>query len=318
MIKAIVELIRDCDSFLVAAHGKPDGDALAATLALANALRRMGKQVVPYNQDPVPQDLGFLPGCNAVVSQLASTQRFDVGFILDAGSLDRAGSHLAKHCDQLVNIDHHPYSEIEGALNYVDTGASATGIMIWRILDGMGFDFDLEVATCIYTAVLADTGSFRYSNADREAFEVAGRMVEMGVDPWEISSRLYESQPEERLHLLGMALGTLEVSACGRFASIVVTEDMYRMTGANAEHTDRFINYPRSIEGVEVAIFYRQVGRREYKVGFRSAGRVDVGELARRLGGGGHHNASGALAEGTIELVKARVSDMIERALADA
>ncbi|GAB4556975.1 MAG: bifunctional oligoribonuclease/PAP phosphatase NrnA [Geothermobacteraceae bacterium] len=315
MITAIIDLIRNRNRFLVAAHGKPDGDALAATLALVNALRRIGKQVVAYNQDPVPKDLEFLPGSHAVVSHLDDGRRFDVGFILDAGSLDRAGSHLADHCDRLVNIDHHPFSEIAGALNYVDTGASATGVMVWRILEEMGYDFDPDVATCIYTAVLADTGSFRYSNADREAFEVAGRMVDLGVNPWEISSRLYESQPEERLHLLGMALGTLEVSPCGRFASIVVTEDMYRMTGANAEHTDRFINYPRSIEGVEVAIFYRQVGRREYKVGFRSAGRIDVGELARRLGGGGHHNASGALAEGTIELVKARVSNMIEEAL---
>ncbi|RME35263.1 MAG: bifunctional oligoribonuclease/PAP phosphatase NrnA [Deltaproteobacteria bacterium] len=315
MTTAIIEAIRNNQSFLVAAHGKPDGDAMASTLALRNALVKLGKDVVAYNQDPVPQDLQFLPGAEAVVGAIAPDASFDIGFILDAGGLDRAGEHLAECCTRLINIDHHPFSEIDQALNYVDTSASATGVMVWRILAQMGFEFDRAVATCVYTAILADTGSFRYSNADREAFEVAGRMVDLGVDPWEISSRLYESQPEERLHLLGLALGTLEVSSCGRFASLVVTEDMYRITGANAEHTDRFINYPRSIEGVEVAVFFRQVDRRRFKVGFRSAGRVDVGELARRLGGGGHHNASGALVDGTIEMVKRTVYRMLEEAL---
>ncbi|TYO99718.1 phosphoesterase RecJ-like protein [Geothermobacter ehrlichii] len=316
MVRKIAELIRDNRRFLVAAHGKPDGDALAATLALANALKSMGKEVVAYNQDHPPVDLQFLPGCDALVTTLEAGSRFDVGFILDAGSLDRAGSHLKEHCRLLVNIDHHPYSESFGAVNYVDVRACATGVLVYRILAFMNYTFDLPVATCVYTAILSDTGSFRYSNADREAFEVAGRMIELGVDPWEISSRLYESQPEERLHLLGMALGTLEVSPCGRYASLTVTLDMYQMAGASAEHTDRFVNYPRSIEGVEVALFYRQVDENRFKVGFRSRGRVDVGAIARQLGGGGHHNAAGALVDGSIDLVKQKVSRLLTPVLA--
>ncbi len=316
MVRKIAELIRNHRRFLVAAHGKPDGDALAATLALTHALKRMGREVVAYNQDPPPADLRFLPGSELLVTELPAGARFDVGFILDAGSLDRAGSHLRDCCQVLVNIDHHPHSEPFGAFNYVDERACATGVLVYRILDAMGYAFDLSVATCVYTAILSDTGSFRYSNADREAFEVAGRMVDLGVDPWMISSRLYESQPEQRLHLLGMALGTLEVSSCGRYASLTVTLDMYQMTGATAEHTDRFVNYPRSIEGVEVALFYRQVADKRFKVGFRSRGRVDVGAIARRLGGGGHHNAAGALVDGSIDLVKQKVSRLLTPALA--
>jgi len=318
MIKTeqIVASIRDGQTFLVASHQSPDGDALGSTLALSLALREMGKEVMAYNQDGIPTDYLFLPGCETLVNSVDPDRRFDVGFVLDAGELKRAGSWIRSCCDCLINIDHHPYSENFGDIYAVDERASATGVLIHRILTAMEWPISTDVAACIYTAILSDTGSFRYSNADREAFVVAGEMVELGVDPWSISSGLYESQEQERLRLLALALPTLKISPSGICASIAVTLDMYRQTGAQPVHTDRFVNYPRSIRNVDVAIFFRQVDEGSFKVGFRSKGQVDVGALARELGGGGHYNAAGATVAGQLAEVEALVFGRIEKLLA--
>ncbi len=307
MLKEILKTINDGRRFLVASHESPDGDALASTLALTLALRELGKDVTAYNADQVPASYAFLPGAETIISDLTACPSFDAGFVLDAGELRRAGLHLRDICKTLVNIDHHPYSEDFGKIYYVDTEASATGALVYRILAAGGWTISRDVATCIYTAILADTGSFRYTNANPEAFRLAAEMVGLGVNPWEVASGLYETQERQRLQLLAKALDTLTVSACGRFASVSVTTEMYRITGATAEHTDGFVNYPRSIRGVEVALFFRQVGPTTYKVGFRSKGAADVGALARELGGGGHHNAAGAQVEGTLDEVRKTV-----------
>lgn len=315
MIDSILQLIDRSQSFLIAAHEGPDGDAIGSTLALVNALREMGKDVVAYNHDPVPLDYTFLPGWDTIVDTLPEGKRFDAGFVLDAGELKRAGDEIRECCHTLVNIDHHPYSDDFGEIYYVDTEACATGVLVFRILQAAGVKISLDVAVCIYTAILSDTGSFRYSNANPEAFQVAADMVGLGVDPWSIASGLYENQNKERLELLSLCLPTLKVSDCGLYASVAVTLDMYQNSGTTAEHTDRFINYPRSIRGVEVAIFFRQLADNLFKVGFRSKGNIDVGALARAMNGGGHHNAAGATQEGSLETVQqqvfARVAELI-------
>lgn len=315
MIKKTADLVRSHSRFIVAAHESPDGDALASTLALTLALREMGKQVVAYNVDQAPEHFRFLPGCETLCHELAGDQRFDVGVILDAGELRRAGTHLRDRCANLVNIDHHPYSESLGSADLLDTAAAATGVLIYRLLRALDHPVSSEVALCIYTAILADTGSFRYANANPEAFRIAGEMVDLGVDPWSIASGLYESQDAARLRLLAQSLQTLTVSACGRMAAVTVTRSMLESAGATSEHTDGFINYPRSIRGVEVALFFRQLAGDCYKVGFRSKGTIDVGSLARELGGGGHHNAAGAEVCGPIDEVRRSVFKSLETLL---
>lgn len=305
-IAAILKKIEEGRRFLVASHESPDGDALGSTLALTHALREMGKEVVAYNKDGVPPYLDFLPGAETVLRSLEGDSSFDVGFVLDAGELRRAGN-LRPFCRTLINIDHHPHSEDFGEIYWVDEKASASGALVYRLLCAAGARISLPVATCIYAAILSDTGSFRYSNADPEAFRIASEMVGFGVVPWDVATGLYENQSEERLRLLALALATLTVSSCGRLASVSTTLEMMAQTGTGPEHTDGFVNYPRSIRGVEVALYFRQVNGGAYKVGFRSKGRVDVGALARQLGGGGHHNAAGALVDGGLEEVRTSV-----------
>lgn len=315
MIDAILSTIDRGQRFLVAAHGNPDGDALASTMALANALLEMGKEVVAYNQDGMSAELAFLPGASTVVDSLGANQSFDAGFILDSGELRRAGSHLKDYCKSLVNIDHHPYSEDFGSIYYVDESACATGALIYRILKAAGHAISLPVATCIYTAILTDTGSFRYSNADPEAFKIASELVDLGVSPWDVSANIYENKPEKQLRLLTAALKSMIISDCGQLGAVSVTEQMLAETGTGPEDTDGLINYPRSIQGVKVALLFRQTDDDCFKVGFRSKGEVNVGELARQLGGGGHHNAAGATLSGDLatiqELVFSRLQSLL-------
>jgi phosphoesterase RecJ-like protein len=315
MIDAILSTIERGQRFLIASHGNPDGDALASTMALANALLEMGKEVVAYNQDGLSDELAFLPGASLVVDSIAADQCFDAGFILDSGELRRAGSHLKDHCQTLVNIDHHPHSENFGSIYYVDETACATGALIYRILQAAGHAISLPVATCIYTAILTDTGSFRYSNADPEAFNIAAELVGLGVSPWEVSANIYENRPAQQLRLLTAALKTLIISDCGRLGSVSVTEQMLAETGTGPEHTDGLINYPRSIRGVKVALLFRQTSNDCFKVGFRSKGEVNVGKLARQLGGGGHHNAAGATLSGDLTTVQQMVFSRLQSLL---
>ncbi|MFO7982503.1 MAG: bifunctional oligoribonuclease/PAP phosphatase NrnA [Desulfuromonadales bacterium] len=316
MFKPILTRIETAQRFLVCSHGSPDGDAIASSLALRLVLQEMGKEVVVFNIDGVPGPFNFLPGAEAVVTDLDGEKPFDLGFVLDAGDLQRAGGDaIRSRCDSLANIDHHPHSEEFGEFHIVDTGVCATAVLIYRLLKEARHPLSSGIAVCIYTAILADTGSFRYSNANPEAFFVAGEMVSKGVDVWGVASALFETQEEKRLRLLAEVLQTLEVSSCGRYASICSTLDMMRRTGSGPEHTDGFINYPRSVSGVEVAIFFREVADLKFKVGFRSKGKIDVGEVARLLGGGGHHNAAGAVVEGPYASVRGMVSDRIAEML---
>lgn len=317
MIPTILQTINAGHRFLVTAHSSPDGDALGATLALTLALREQGKEAVAYNADGAVLPFDFLPGAESLVTELQKTERFDATFVLDAGELRRAALPEGPDYGDLVNIDHHPHSEDFGSIYWVDTAACATGILVYRLLKDAGWTISQDVATCVYTAILSDTGSFRYSNANPEAFKVAGELVDLGVDTWDVSHNLYESNRLPRLRLLAEVLETLDVADHGRFASVTMSLQMMEQVGATPADTDGFINYPRGLRGVEVAVFFRQVDEEAYKVGFRSQGNYDVGQVARDLGGGGHRNAAGAIVEGTIDTVRTQVYALLGRLLAD-
>jgi len=316
MIRKIVNEIRNNTSFLITTHENPDGDAVGSSLALACYIQGLGKDVTVYFCDPLPANYAFLPLADSVVHAIPERD-FDVCFVLDAGEMKRAGDAFCafRRIGKKINIDHHPYSEQFGDINLVDPKASATGALVYRIIKAANDTITYGTGICIYTAIVTDTGSFRYSNADSEAFRISGELVELGINPWHVAEKLYESQPRERLQLLALVLATLTISERGDFASVTVTLDMYRKSGASPDLTDGFVNYPRSIRGVEVAILFREVKAEVYKVGFRSKGKVNVSELAKALGGGGHHNAAGCMVYGRIDEVRKTVFSYLEQVL---
>jgi phosphoesterase RecJ-like protein len=179
----------------------------------------------------------------------------------------------------------------------------------------MGYEIDLDVATNIYVAVLTDTGSFHYGSTSPEAFEVAGDMVRRGVDPWAVAEQALEAQSAHRLRLLGRVLDSLEVSAAGRVACITTMREDLREFASGKDALEGFINYPRSIVGVEVAVSFREEEGGVFRVSFRSKGRVDVSAVAARFGGGGHRNAAGCAVPGTLADVKKRVQEALAAVL---
>lgn len=315
-LEEICRVFREKERFLIACHENPEGDAIGSELALALALRKMGKSATVLNSDPVPGNLRFLPGSDTVVFR-ADGASFDAAVVVDCGSPERTGrvgEDLLK-CPILINIDHHSTNDFRGDYCLVDPGAAATGVLVHRILAAMEAEIDREVATNIYVAVLTDTGSFRYSNADPEAFFVAGEMVRLGVNPRDVAERVYEDQSADRVGLLGRVLGSLELTAEGRIASIVTRKKDLRDFSATKDHLEGFINYPRSIVGVEVAVSFREEDDGEYRVSLRSRGRVDVSAVASSLGGGGHPNAAGCTVRGSLDEAKRRVYGRLEEAL---
>lgn len=316
ILRKIKAVIRSGRSFLVTTHFNPDGDALGSAVALALGLRRLGKKVTLYNTDPVPCSLRFLPLASQVVRELPADRRYDAAFIVDCADLDRVGKDFSKQrgIGQKIVIDHHAKSGRAGDLNLIDRKAAASGIVVFRLLKSLGVPITREIATAIYCALITDTGNFRYSNTDASVLKLAHDLVSRGVDPWTVSRQIFENFPVERLKLLGMVLATLEVSEGGRIASIVLTRKMLEETGAAPDLAEEFINFPRSIDTVEVAVQFREL-EDGCKVSFRSKSRVDVASLAAAFGGGGHARAAGCTLKESLTEVKGKILDRVRAAL---
>ncbi len=305
-LDAVARVIRERDRFVVTAHRNPEGDALGASLGLGGALAEMGKQVLFYNADPVPRVLRPFPLAERVVSTLRDARAGDTVIVCDCGELERVGEEMLARRDEFrfVNLDHHVSSRGFAEVSYIDPAASATSLLVHRLLRRIGHPISPEVATNLLCGIVTDTGSFRYSNAGPETFEAAADLVRAGAKPDFVSQRLFDSNEEKTLRLLALVLGSLERTADGRMATVVVSHGMFEATGTSAEHVENFVNYPRSIEGVDLAVLLRELGPDHWKVSLRGNGRVDTTAISGALGGGGHRNASGCAVRGRLEEVK--------------
>ena len=311
----VARALSDSGTCLVTSHSNPDGDAIASVLATGHLLDLLGKQAILYNPDEVPSNYAHLPGAEKI-QKLPGEGPYDTTIVLDCSELDRVGPlPSADKLGRIVGIDHHLTAEPLGDVYYLDPGASSIGEMIDRILEHMPVELDLILANCIYCSILSDTGSFRYSNTSPEALRIAAKMVALGVSPWDMALHVYESQPRERLMMLAKVLPTLHLDQTGNYASILVTQEMFESTGASADMIDGFINYPRRIEGVEVAIQFREMDGDGYKVSFRSRGNANVAAIAEQFGGGGHANAAGCTLSGKFEEVRTKVYQAVEATL---
>lgn len=311
----IVSFIEKNKRFLVTSHLNPDGDAIGSTLSLAMALKKMGKDVVAYNVNGVPYQYKHLPGADMIVDNIANESSFDAVFVLDCSEAERVGPELKESLStkEWITIDHHLSNETFTDLSYIDINACSTGYLVYNLLKRLPIEIDKDIAENIYTTIVTDTGSFRYSNSTIEAFAAASELVALGVSPWDVANKIFESQPIERVKLLTLVLDTLEHSEEGSVASVVVTKNMMAVAGIGHEATDGFVNYPRSIEGVEVAFLVRELGEKKYKISYRSKGTVNVAAVAAEFGGGGHRNAAGCVMEGDLQEVRKRAFLALEK-----
>ena len=312
-LKKIADVIRSNRAFLITSHIRLDGDAIGSELALYHILKAMGKEASVYNRDATPQMYRFLPGAEVIVNRLDPSRGYDAAFILDCSEIERVGEEAPAigAIRNIINIDHHISNGAFGDLTLLDPKASSTGEMVYSLLGALSVEVSRDIAVNLYTAILTDTGAFRYSNTGRKTFEIAGRLVSRGADPWWISQSVYENNPAQKMKLLAKALDTLIFFDGGKIAFIHVTQDMLASSGALWEHTDGFVEFPRSIQGVEVAAFFSEIGQGVYKVSLRSRGHVDVEMIAGRFGGGGHHSAAACRIPGDLETARQRLVEAI-------
>ena len=313
-VRAVIALIHAHQRCLITSHQQPDGDALGASLALFHLLRELGKEAVVFNVDPPPFNFCFLDGADAVRNVLEDDERFDITFVLDCCVREQLGSNFPERAwgSHVVAIDHHT-TVLEGAdIALHDPDAAAVGELIYWLALELGVEVRGALAETIYCSLMADTGGFRYASTTPIALAMAGQLVANGVDVWNISRHIYEDNPVQRVEVLAKVLTTLVVSACGRIASVRISKKVMKTINGDPSMIDGFINYVRSIRGVEVAAQLIENSPKSYDVVFRSKGAVDVGAFARTFGGNGKKLAARCSMTGTYREVNAALIDGLD------
>jgi phosphoesterase RecJ-like protein len=246
-----------------------------------------------------------------------------VAVILDCSNLDRVGDavNMIEKIPMIINIDHHSTNSLFGHLQLVDTWACATAEIVYGLIKKMDLIINKSIATSIYTGILTDTGSFRFSNTNENAFSICKEMMEYGVDPSYVSQHVYGPYSLGRLKLLNRALDSIEISENGKLSIMALTQEMFKKTRSQPEDTDGFINYARNIKDIKIAALIQEQkgndtkspgGKNPYHVSLRSDGAVDVAAIAAEFGGGGHRSAAGFCMESSLEEIKTKIFKLAE------
>ena len=299
---------------MITSHVRPDGDGLGSGLALYWMLRALNKEVDVVLRDRVPPSYEVLPGSELVIVQDDVTEIYDGAFIIECSDVDRPG--LPSLGNQfVVNIDHHSTTVPFGDINWIDSTAAAVGEMIYNLCKALGVEVTKEIAECIYTALLTDTGSFHFSNTTERTLKIASELVRRGVEPARISQALFYSSSFAKIKLLGLVLSEIERDESGRIAWI--TLDRATMYRANAcdEDADGIVNQALSIGDVEAVAFFKELSPGSYRISLRSKGKHNVAKVAELFGGGGHRNASGCRIQGDFEHVKRQIIEGLQNAV---
>jgi phosphoesterase RecJ-like protein len=317
-LQKIRTILQHSPELVLCCHADPDGDALGSLLGLGLALRNQGHCPQLVSPDGIPFTYDFLPGAKSVATQIKASNCPPVVIVLDCGDLERIGS-LADEiimAPQIINIDHHATNTMFGTINWVEPRAAATAEMILVLLQKLGIQVDLEIATCLYTGIYTDTGGFRYMNTTPETHQAAEMLLRVGVKPWYVADNVYNRKSLSQLGLVRLALERLRVSPNGFIAWISLP---YGGFGCYSDQdAGGLINYPRMVAGAEVAVLLREANPEQVRVSFRSRSIVDVGMLAQRFGGGGHARAAGCTIVGSMLQVEDQVLAAVEKAVLEA
>jgi phosphoesterase RecJ-like protein len=304
MLREVLHEIGRRDRFVLTSHTRPDGDAVGSALACQEILRILGKDARVVLYDPVPLVYRRLPFADSVIQAEGVSDYFESAIILECDSIQRTRL-LGLDGRFLINIDHHTSACPFAHVNWIDPHACATAEMVYRMARHAGVPISPELATCLYTAVLADTGSFSFQGTNERTFALARELTLCGANPARIAQSLYFSHPISKMRLLGIALSCMRHE--GSVTWMCVTREQMERCGAIDEDCEGLVNYALAIEGVEVAIFFRELVDHRFRVSLRSKGQVNVAEVAEHFGGGGHHCASGCAIDGPLPVAVERI-----------
>ncbi len=320
----IIDAINAHQRFIISAHTNPDCDALGSELGLALHLQRLGKTVAILNSDPMPPTYAFIDPDGLVQTYSSNAHRqliadTDAVIVVDASGgwtrLGRVGNALADANKPSLCIDHHPNSVKYTDVAVVDPTAAATGELIVELVDAMGGKISPKMAVALYTAIVTDTGNFRFSSTDARTHRITAKLLEAGAQPAKIYNQLYEQNSLARVQLEGYTLQNITLTHGGRTAYSVLTLEILERFGVASSDLDSFSGLSQKIKGVDVSVFLVELPRQRVKISLRSNGSVPVNQVAAKFGGGGHVPAAGATAEGTLETVLSNVLTEVEKLL---
>jgi phosphoesterase RecJ-like protein len=304
--------------FLILSHLDPDADAIGSCLALAWALRGMGRVAEVVTEDPLPESLRFLPGADTVRRPAEVGRVFEAAFVLDCSDLDRVGTssrRLLGPDAAVASVDHHVANDGFGEPRLVNVEASSTAELVCEVLDAYGAPLEAEIAACLYAGLVSDTGGFRFQNTTPRALRLGARLVEHGARPSWTAEMLYGRKSAPSLRILGLALSTLESKSQGQVGALTLSREMFAAAGAEPGDADGIVQFAKALNGARVGVLIQEAAPGEVRLSFRSDGTVDVNEVAGRFGGGGHRNAAGARVKGGLAEVRGAVLEALDRAV---
>lgn len=306
--EAAARALKSSRSVLITVHQRPDGDALGSQLALAVILGRLGIRVWSVNDDPVPERYKFLPHVRDIKTAISKSvrEKIDAAIVLECARLTRAGSigPIVRRVPLIVNMDHHLGNANYGTYNLVDPSAPATVVLVETLRACLDVPITKEVALNLYVGLYTETGGFRYSNTTPEILEFASRLVATGVNPKWVGEQVYERHPLRRMRLLARALATLKVNDGISWMS--VSERDFAELNGQEDDVEDFVEYPRMVRGIKVAIFMRETKAGNIRVSLRTKADVPLNLIASHFGGGGHSYAAGFTLHG-VDLESAMV-----------
>ncbi len=322
ILHQITQKLINSKHVLITAHKNPDGDALGSMIALGLSLKALDIKITMYNESPIPAKYDFLPCVDSIKQHFCEKENYDTAVILDCSDLSRIGKAAQKinKISSIINIDHHLFNTGFGDFKLIDSKASATAEIIYHLIKDMQVSFNKDIAISIYTGILTDTGSFRFSNTGRSAFEICGEMTGFGAEPYKIAKNIYDNYSLNRIKLIRMALESIEIFNNGKLSIMTLTREIMAKTGARHEDISGLINYAGAINGVQVAVLIQQSVKDKIKnrsvdkfhVSLRSDGSVDVASIASLYQGGGHYRAAGFDINAKLDDLKAELIKKIE------
>jgi bifunctional oligoribonuclease and PAP phosphatase NrnA len=333
MMERIAQQIKASKNILLASHMDPDGDSVGSLLALGLALESANIKTTLFNESIIPAVYRFLPGVERIRSgDIQDPAIYDLVILLDCSSLERTGnaSSAIRQIPFMINIDHHATNTFFGTLNWVSPEACASSEIVYTLINCMHLPISKEIATSIYTGILSDTGSFRFSNTNENAFSICMEMVRYGVDPSFVAQHVYGPFSLNRLKLLNRALDSLEISENGKLSIMSLSRESFRKTNTQPEDTDGFLNYARNIKDIKVAALIQEqenpssegkngnrsgsapAREKSFHVSLRSNGLADVAAIALSFDGGGHSSAAGFTISSNLKEIKSRLFKLSE------
>ena len=313
LMEEVIKLIQESNNIYIASHVQPDGDNIGSILALGMAIKKLKGKVNILKVDDIPLDYHFLPNLE-LIKEHDADQPIDLFIALDSSDIDRLGlgKQFALRANKIINIDHHVTNDNFGHINIVSTSSGATGEIIYKIIKKMGVEIDKDIATCLYTAISTDTGSFMYSSTSHITHLIVADLLKVGIDNNYINVNLYQSRSIERTRLFINSLNKLECFLDGKIGIIAVTQEMLRDNNTKLEDTEGIVSFIRDIDSIEVACLLKEIDNNEIKVSLRSKKEIDVSKVCNKFNGGGHVRAAGCTIYGKIDDAKQLILEEIK------